>query len=383
MYQVIPDIQSAVHVEINQLDEVMNQLVRQLTGGFARIRPEMDIAMGVLVAIAIAWFGIMVILERESWAGGFLSLLSTLMWVYFARDFATHANAFVDALVSLGMAFGGSPGADWHKMLSPSHMVSKAFELGKVLLDGLPPFALLGPTDLLGAVLGFILIHIAFLALAANVVMLVCGYYLALAVSGVFVVLGILPYTREWAMKGITAIVGYGVHLMLLAVTATAADSVLRNLHFDQTRTPAMHEIWSMVMVVAIITLFAWIAPQRLASAFMSGSVGAGATDAARPALQTAMLTAGVAGMAASTFDKGIRALDNRPKDSGPRPSQSIQPTQPLTGAAGGGAPSASASAGTANRAIAANVPHPSNAGGTYSPSTANEPILVRPEKTP
>ncbi len=368
MYQDIADLfQTDAPVEINRLDAAMNQLVRQLTGGFARIRPEMEITMNVLVAITIVYFGIMVICEMDNWGGGLLKLLSTTMWVYFARDFSTHANAFVNSLVSLGMAFGGNPGGDWHQMLSPSHMVAKGFELGQVLLDNLPPWYLLGPTDLLGAGLGFLLINAAFFALAANVVLLVCGYYLALAVSGVFVVLGILPYTRNWAMKGVSAIVSYGVHLMLLSITATAADVVLRDLHFDQTRIPTMHEIWSMVFVTGLVTLFAWIAPQRLAASFMNGAVGVGAGDAARPVAQAAMLTAGAAGAAVVATDKVVKSLDNRPSEAGPRPSQSIQPTQ--SAARGGAAPQANA--GASNQTAA----------GAQPSFTVNEPILVRPEK--
>jgi P-type conjugative transfer protein TrbL len=368
VYQVIPDMfEPAAPVEINHLDEAMNQLVRQLTGGFARLRPEMNIAMGVLIALTIAYFGFMVICERENWAGGLLKLLGTTLWVYFARDFSTHANAFVNSLITLGMTFGGEPGGDWHKMLSPSHMVAKGFELGQVLLQNLPPWYLIGPTDLLGGALGFVLIQLAFFALAANVVLLVCGYYLSLAVSGVFVVLGILPFTRQWAMRGVNVIVGYGVHLMLLSITATAAEQVLRQLHFDQTRVPAMHEIWSMVFVVGLLTLFAWIAPQRLASSFMAGAVGVGASDAARPAVQTAMMAAGGAAAAVGGLDTVVKALDNRPTDGGPRPSQSIQPTQSVQPTASTHSPGSAAS-------------HPMGEPSVYGSPRPSDPVLVRPE---
>jgi TrbL/VirB6 plasmid conjugal transfer protein len=340
MFQVLPDTSQLPTVDVNFLnDYVLNPIIEQLDAGFDRLRGTMNVGIGVCLTLAISEFAYALIIGAEHFAGGLRRLLGISVWLYIIRDYSHHAHALMNSLVNVGMVFGGS-GGNWRETLNPSRIAAKGFELGAVLLDNMPNGFTLDLGDILGVGIGFVLIQACFGALVLNVGLLVIGFYMALPIAGFFSIFGLLSQTRGFAMRGITAIVSYGVHFALAALSLTLSESVIRGLHFSPE--PTMHEIWAMVFVVMLLTVFAWWGPQRVAASFMNGAVGVGGGEAATIGAAvggTAMAVAtGVVGTAALGLDKIVQGLDNRPKESSgggsgaaggggaPRVSQSIQP---------------------------------------------------------
>ena len=317
MFQVLPDVTSAPVVDVNFLnDYVLNPIIEQLDAGFGRMRGTMTVGIGICLTLAISDFAYAVVIGAEHFAGGLRRLLGLSVWLYIIRDFSAHAHALMNSLVNVGMAFGG--GGNWRETLNPSRIAAKGFELGAVLLDNMPSGLTLDLGDILGVGIGFVLIQACFGALVLNVGLLVIGFYMALPIAGFFSIFGLLPQTRGFAMRGITAIVSYGVHFALAALSLTLSESVIRGLHFSPE--PTMHEIWAMVFVVMLLTVFAWWGPQRVAASFMNGAVGVGGGEAA--ALGTAVggtamaVATGAVGAAALGLDKVVQGLDNRPRES-------------------------------------------------------------------
>jgi type IV secretion system protein TrbL len=365
---------SPEQIDVGLITMSLNHIINALSGGYARISGATNTLMWIFVVLDVTLFGIMLALELDAYQSGFKKLLAISGWLYFIQDFEKHANAIVNSLVSAGLMLGGQSGSDWRMVLDPSRILSKGFSLTKVLLDNLPPWYQMGITDWIGSALAFVLILTAFFIIAANAYILVIGFYLALGICGALLPFGLLPWTRSFAMKGITSVVAHGVHLMLVAVATSLAETVVQNLKFSDV--PTLHETWSMVFAVGTIAILAWIVPQRFSQGFMSGAASLGAADATALAAPAVALAAGaVAGPAgaaavAQAQQSGERAAGRG--GSGVRVSQSIQP--PHSGA-GPSASAAAAARGNAGGAAAG--------AGTRSPqaaASANEPILAPPE---
>ncbi len=362
-------------VDVGLITTSLNHVINALSGGYARISGATNTLMWIFVVLDVTLFGIMLALVLDAFQNGFKKLLAISGWLYFIQDFERHANTIVNSLVSVGLMLGGQDGSDWRMVLDPSRILSKGFSHTKVLLDNLPPWYQMGITDWIGSALAFVLILVAFFVIAANAYILVIGFYLALGICGAFLPFGLLPWTRGFAMKAITAVVAHGVHLMLVAVATALAETVVQNLKFSET--PTLHETWSMVFAVGTIAVLAWIVPQRFAQGFMAGAASLGAAEA------TALAAPAVA-MAAGAVTAGAGAIVSRGSQtqtehrsagregSGGRVSQSIQPLQSVAGS------SPSVAAESRGNAFM----HAPGA-GTRSPAaaaSANDPILGPPE---
>lgn len=361
-------------IDVGLITMSLNHIIRALSGGYGRISGATNTLMWIFVVLDVTLFGIMLALELDAYQSGFKKLLAISGWLYFIQDFERHANTIVNSLVSAGLMLGGQSGSDWRMVLDPSRILSKGFSLTKVLLDNLPPWYQMGITDWIGSALAFVLILTAFFIIAANAYILVIGFYLALGICGALLPFGLLPWTRAFAMKGITAVVAHGVHLMLVAVATSLAETVVQNLKFSEV--PTLHETWSMVFAVGTIAVLAWIVPQRFAQGFMSGAASLGAADATALAAPAVAMAAGVvAGPAgAAAFAQAQKSSERSAGrgGSGVRVSQSIQPAQ------SGAGPSPSAA--TAARSNGGGT---ATGAGTRSPQAAaspNDPILARPE---
>lgn len=384
--QALPETTQAV--DINFLtDMVVNPIINKLGDGLTRIQPSLTVGIGVLLTIVIADFGYSTIAGTEHFGSGLRRLLGLCVWLYIIRDFASHTNALMNTLVSVVLVFGDG-GGDWRQTLDPSRIAGKGFELGAVLLDNLPPILSMDLSDILGVGIGYLLILGCFAALTVNVAVLVLGFYMALPVAAFFSVFGLLPQTRGFAMRGITAMVSYGVHFMLTALALTLSEDVIRGLRFSAE--PTMHEIWSMVFIVLLLTVFGWWGPQRVAASFMSGSVGIGGAEAVAlgASVGTSVVAAatGAAGAAVYGMDKVVKGLDNRPTDGGrgggggaggapgnaPPVSQSIQPAPAAPPMTNGGAIQMALPPGGATA-----TPVTSNA-TSFAPSATNAPILTK-----
>lgn len=377
--ELVPNAMPATEVDVGIVTKSLNHIIHVLSDGYSRVSGAATALMWIFVALDVAILGAMLVLELEAWQGVFKKTLVISGWLYFIQDFEKHANSIVNSLVTLGLMLGGQEGTNWRQVLDPSRLLAKGFTLTHVLLQNLPPWYMMSLSDWLGYVAAFILIMLAFFIIAANAYMLVIGFYMSLGICGALLPFGLLPWTRDYAMKAVTAVVGHGVHLMLVAVATALAETVVQNLTFAQDRPPTMHEMWAMIFVVGVLALLAWVVPQRFAQSIMNGSASLGAADITRPAMSGAMMAAGAAAGAAGVAKAaGIKLIESHSerRDEGRREvagrvSQSIQPLE-RSASPGGGASSTrvgSSSGGT-------------NGGGGMSSSAAprpNDPILSRP----
>lgn len=368
--------------DVGLLTASLNRQIGVLAGSYSRIGGATAALAWIFVGIEVVLFGAYLVLGLEQWQNAFHKVFKIGFWLFLMSNFEQHATAVVNSLVRLGLMVGGQEGADWHAVLDPSRLMDQGFQLVKVLLDNLPPWYQMGPTDLLGGGLAILLILAGFFALAVNAYMLVLAFYLALVVVGALLPFGMLSYTRQLADKAINSVVSVGLRLMLVAVSTALAQQVITGLKFSDE--PTILETWSMVVTVGAVALSAWILPQRFADTFLSGSAALGGSDAMRPAIAAASTTAAAvsagAGVAAAGIDKvtGVDKMMNgsnsRDSSSSGRVSQSIQPAQgsPSSGsqpAAGTGRSTSSSASGSS--ASGGSVSTPST-----SPTTSRDPIL-------
>jgi type IV secretion system protein TrbL len=285
-------------VEVGLVTEIMNVFVEAFSGGFDRIRGAVSSLLYLLIAIEVGWFGILFLLGTESVSGGLKKLLTIGMWSFVALHFDEHALALVDSLVQAGLMAANSGGQSARSLLNPSAIMDAGFTavhpLGQQLLNGsLLSFTGTYPMYLLT----FVLMMIAYTALAINAFMVLIEYYLAIAVVGILVPFGVIAPTRWIAMKPMSYFLSCGLKMMVIAFLVAVSRTVLARIHFASDE-PTLREMWIAVCCTSMIGLLCWKAPDRLAQGFMVGSASFGGADAVRHTQSTAAVVAAPAAMA-------------------------------------------------------------------------------------
>jgi type IV secretion system protein TrbL len=269
-------------VEVGLVTEIMNVFVEAFSGGFDRIRGAVSSLLYLLIAIEIAWFGVLCLLGMEAISSGLKKLLTIGMWSFVALHFDEHALALVDSLVHAGLMAAGSGGQSARSLLNPSAIMDAGFTavhpLGQQLLNGsLLTFTGTYPMYLLT----FLLMMLAYTALAINAFMVLIEYYLAIAVVGILVPFGVIGPTRWMAMKPMSYFLSCGLKMMVIAFLVAVSRTVLTRIHFASDE-PTLREMWIAICCTSMIGLLCWKAPDRLAQGFMVGSASFGGSDVVR-----------------------------------------------------------------------------------------------------
>jgi len=148
-------------------------------------------------------------------------------------------------------------------------------------------------------ILTWLLMMMAYAALAINAFMVMIEFYLAIAVVGIMMPFGVLAPTRWIAMKPLGYFLSCGLKMMVIAFLVAISRTVLTKIHFSSDE-PTIREMWIAVCCSGMIGLLCWKAPDRLAQGFMVGAASFGGGDVARQTQAVSAGAARVAGTAAS-----------------------------------------------------------------------------------
>ncbi len=266
-------------MDIGILTETLNAFIGAFSSGFERLGPAISGLLRILIGLDVTFFCLMLLFDIEQLKNGFRKLLVLSLWTYVIQDFEGHATSVVNSLIEAGLTAAGEGGADPLLLLDPSRILEGAFAATEPLLQNMPDVGILDVVDNLAVGLTYILIMMAFGALAANAFLAVVEYYMALAVAGILMPFGVLGPTRWLAMKPVSFLVASGIKLMVIAFVMAIIGDVLGNLRFEGEE-PTLRELWTMVFAAGTVALLAWVAPQRLAAGFMAGAASLGGSDA-------------------------------------------------------------------------------------------------------
>lgn len=290
-------------MEVGLLTEIMNAFVDAFSGGFDRIRPAVSGLLHVLIGIEVAWFAVLFMLGMESVSWGLKKIMAIGMWTFVALRFDQHALALVDSLVRAGMLAAGAGGQSARTLLNPSAILEAGFTatqpIGQQVLKATSFLSFSGSFTLL--LLTWLLMMLAYVALAINAFMVMIEYYLAIAVVGILVPFGVLAPTRWIAMKPMGYFLSCGLKMMVISFLVAISRTVLTKIHFSSDE-PTAREMWIAVCCSGMIGLLCWKAPDRLAQGFMVGAASFGGGDVARHPQAVAPGTARVAGTAMSAL---------------------------------------------------------------------------------
>lgn len=365
-------------MEVGMLTEILNKFVDAFSGGFERLQPAINSLLRIFITIDVLFFGALLLFELEQWKSAFRKIFVLSIWMYVIRDFDVHGTRVINSLVQAGMMAAGQGGGDARAILNPSRILDAGFQATDPLAHNLINAGPLDLGDIIAFGFAYMLIVLAFAALALNAFVAMLEYYLAMAVAGIFMPFAILQPTRWVAMKPISFLLASGMKMMIISFLLTIINPILGSIRFTKSE-PDLREIWIMVCVSGTLSAVAWIIPQRFAQGFMAGSaplggsdavpVLAGAAMAAAPAI--AMASRGAAAMGKSTWG----ALNDR---------SSALATPPAAGAP------AAAGAGPGNRsaspAMIASSTTPALSAGSNSPPELDmgaEPGSPSPQLSP
>ena len=350
-------------MEVGLLTEIMNAFVEAFSGGFDRIRPAISGLLHILIGIDVAWFAVQVTLGVECLSSGLRKMMSIGLWTFIALQFDQHAFALIDSLVQAGMMVGNSGGQSARSVLNPSAILDAGFSAAEPIAKQVLKSSLLSFVGTFPMfVLTWLMMMLAYGALAISAFMVMIEFYLAIAVVGILLPFGVLPQTRWIAMKPMSYFLSCGLKMMLIAFLVAISKTVLTKIHFSSDE-PTLREMWIAVCCTGMISLLCWKAPDRLANGFMSGGSSFGGSDVVRQAqsvtaaaVRTVGALGSVGGAAIATV-AGAAVAGSAVKSKG----QSLYTGfKMLQGLAGPGSPgrggSSASSSGTASAGLAASA---------------------------
>ena len=343
-------------MEVGLLTEIMNAFVEAFSGGFDRIRPAISGLLHILIGIDVAWFAVQVTLGVECLSSGLRKMMSIGLWTFIALQFDQHAFALIDSLVQAGMMAGGNGGQSARSVLNPSAILDAGFSAAEPIAKQVLKSSLLSFVGTFPMfVLTWIMMMIAYGALAISAFMVMIEFYLSIAVVGILLPFGVLPQTRWIATKPLSYFLSCGLKMMLIAFLVAISKTALTKIHFSSDE-PTLREMWIAVCCTGMVSLLCWKAPDRLANGFMSGGSSFGGSDVVRQAqavtsgVVRAVGALGSVGGAAAATAAGAAVAGSAVKSKGQSLYAGFKMLQGLAGpgSSGGGA-SASAAGGTSS----------------------------------
>jgi type IV secretion system protein TrbL len=379
-------------MEVGMLTEILNKFVDAFSGGFQRLQPAINGLLRVFVTIDVLFFCALLLFELEQWKSAFRKIFVLSLWMYVIRDFDVHATRVINSLVQAGLMAAGQGGADARAIINPSRILDAGFQATDVLAKNLTNAGPLDIADVIAFGFSYMLIVLAFAALALNAFMAMLEYYLAMAIAGIFLPFAVLQPTRWVAMKPISFLLASGMKMMVLSFLLAIINPILASIRFRGDE-PDLREIWVMVCVAGSLAVVSWIVPQRFAQGFMSGSASLGASDAVPVLAGAAMAAAPAVGMAfrgaKSMGSAAWEAFNDRRLPDASRPAASAAPSpssRPSTASPGllasaTTSPALSAGSGPPELAIEAGPGRPPPAlppgAATASVSRADVPLAI------
>lgn len=278
-----------------------NSLVAQfqaaVAGIYGAVLPIAQNLFILLAAITITWSMIWWVIERDDPTPIFIGLLKNLMRISFFWFVLTNAQGLaqtiLNSFVSAGQAAATAAGAPMAQ-LSPIGILLAGSDLAETLIQNLNIQGLFGSVaGAFFAPLVGLLLFIAFLIIAAQmVVALVEGF---LVMSGGVLLLGFLgsPWTARFGMAYFSALVGTGVKLFMIYIVVALGGGLIAGWQASMAGGVDLAGALTILGVASLFSFIAWSIPnyaQGLAS-------GAASTSLNTLTSSVAGIGAGAAGM--------------------------------------------------------------------------------------
>lgn len=288
-------------MDFNTLTTTLTNFKAAFTAGYALLAPSVNYLIYTLLGIELVLIGCFWALNGGEKLGAVIKqILFILFWLMLIANFQDWAQAFVNSLINAGLIAGGK-GGQYALLLDPSRIAGYGLDATIPLVNKLNGIRF----DIVDAIvigLAYILIMLAFLIIAIQVVLTQLEFYLILTLSSILLPWGLLKPTKFIAEKAIGAIISAGIKLMVLSFIIAIADNVLSNIAFAGADIQ-FNELWSVFLTAATIAFLAWNAP-GMAAGLISGSPSLSAGVMAQNMVAGAM----VAGMGAQTISGGMKA---------------------------------------------------------------------------
>ncbi|MCB2181350.1 MAG: P-type conjugative transfer protein TrbL [Desulfobulbaceae bacterium] len=266
-------------MDFNSLTTTLTNFINAFNGGYSLLLPSVRWLTGTLLAIELSLIGIYwAVSGGERLIAVIKKLLFILFWVMLVGYFDVWAKTFVKSLINAGLIAGGQSG-NYNLLLDPSRIAGYGLDATMPLVDKLQGISF----DVVDAIIvgfAYMLIMLAFLVIAIQVVLCQLEYYLVLVLASILLPWGLLKPTKFIAEKAIGAIISAGVKLMVLSFIIAVADNVLSNIQFA-SNTIEFNELWAVFLTTGTIAFLAWSAP-GMAAGLVSGSPSLTAGTAAQ-----------------------------------------------------------------------------------------------------
>jgi len=287
-------------MDFNSLTTTLHNFLGAFNGGYALLLPSVRWLTASLLVIELILIGLFWAISGGERLGAVIKkLLFILFWLMIIAYFDVWSKIFRDSLINAGLIAGGQ-GGNSGLLLDPSRIAGYGLDATAFLTNRMEQIHSWQVLDSIILGLSYIMIMLAFLAIAVQVFITQIEFYIVMVLSSILLPWGLLKPTKFIAEKAIGSIVSSSVKLMVLSFIIAIADDSLSNITYTGSILN-FNEIWSVLLTVGTIALLAWSAP-GLAAGMISGSPSLTAGTIAQNTVASAMAGGMAAqGMAAAT----------------------------------------------------------------------------------
>ncbi len=286
--------------DASALDDFLNTFKSQVDSGFNLIQGDVSAVLGTLVVISIAATAILWAIDENQ--NVLASLVRKVLLVGFFAWLVTQwhilSSTVVNGFAALGLKAGGGTMTVSTFTTSPSGIVKAGITVISALIQYVKQIAP-GPIEffqhidvVLMALIAAIGILIAFVILAAEIVVTIIEFHIVTLVAFVVVPFGVLSQTSFMSERAIGYVVSVGIKLMALAVVVSLGTTIFNN--YTVSSDPGIGEDVGLLLAAVLMVMLALKVPS-IAGALINGGPQLNAGGAVMGA---AGVAAGVAGAA-------------------------------------------------------------------------------------
>ena len=325
----------------------MTAFLTALNTGRLAVCTEAITIMGIIMAIVITLMGIDLamgdgepikkLVKKVLLIGMFMFLIKGFGPGYSAGGTTINlTNVVLQGFVWVGNTASGNTalgGTSIDIMNDPSLITTLGQSAAHPILDSMGSW---NPLNIIPNTIAFWIVRLTYFILALQVFLCRIEFALVTSVGIVFLPFAILDKTAFLAEKFISAVVSFGIKLMVLACIIGMSYPILKQ--FQLPANPSFDQIINLVCAVGAIAFIAWQAP-GVASAVMAGSPSLSTGSAAQGAIAAGMagaatvgLVAGGVGVAHGAAKLGAGAFGAGLKTTGAHPIQTAKTALSATG---------------------------------------------------
>lgn len=284
-------------MDINVLTTTLTNIVVAFDRGVDYLHPTIQWLLFILMGIELIFLGLRFAADESGSRSldVILKLLFIMFWGWFTLNFNELAKAFVMSLERAGEIAGGgtAPCGIMHPSCIIGYGLTATAKLELLLKD-----MEMTIVDGVAMALGKLGIILAYLVMGIQVALAVVEFYLYLVIAGLFMPFGVMKHTKFLAEKGIGAIVGSGVKLMILTFMLAVIEPLLTTMSFTGAGNEVTtNEVYAFLASAWFMAFLVWSVPNK-AVGYLSGSPNLSAGGMAQSAVGTA--SAGISGVSGS-----------------------------------------------------------------------------------